>query len=326
MSIRIIKKGSLDSMQDLGRFGYQHLGIPPGGALDTWSLQIANSLVGNKLEEAGLEIFFPAPTLLFEADAVIAISGADWQPYLQGMPVEINRTILVKKGCVLTFQHPKAGRVMYIAVRGGFQLNAWLGSFSTQWGVPSSGFRGRALDKQDLLPFRDSVEFTTQAPESFLPLPWKPAFKNSSSTTPIRLIRDTHFNLLDEVSKEQLTCASFTILPPSNRMGFIVKGPSLTGTYRELISAAVRRGTIQWLPDGQIIILMADHPTTGGYPRIAQVITADLSRLAQWPASLPLHFEWVNRSNAEQIYREQIFLLAQLQNAAGNRLASYLER
>ncbi|MCX6263858.1 MAG: biotin-dependent carboxyltransferase family protein [Bacteroidetes bacterium] len=325
MSIRIIKKGSLDAIQDLGRFGYQHLGIPPGGALDPWALQLANGLVGNTPGEAGLELFFPAPTLQFEKDAVIAISGADWQPCLQGIPIDINRTILVKKGAVLTFQQPNSGRVAYVTVRGGFQLEPWLGSCSTQWGVELSGFKGRALLKEDLLPFRSSFEFSTLAPESFLALPWKPALQTSLFNTPIRLLPDSHFHFLDEASQNRLTGASFTILPQSNRMGFLLQGPKLTGNYRELISAAVRRGTIQWLPDEQIILLMADHPTTGGYPRIAQVIAADLPKLAQWPASLPLQFEWISRNDAEQIYREQHFLLTQMQNAAGNRLASYLE-
>jgi len=325
MSIRIIKKGSLDSIQDLGRFGYQHLGIPPSGALDPWALQLANGLVGNTPAEAGVELFFPAPTLQFEKDAVIAISGADWQPCLQGIPVDINRTILVKKGAVLTFQQPSFGRVAYLAVRGGFQLEPWLGSYSTQWGVELSGFKGRALQKEDQLLFRSSIEFSTLTPESFLPLPWKPALQTSSFNTPLRLIPDTHFHFLDEASQERLTNATFNLLPQSNRMGFIVKGPKLSGNYRELISAAVRRGTIQWLPDEQIILLMADHPTTGGYPRIAQVIAADLPKLAQWPAALPLQFEWIGRTVAEQIYREQHFLLTQMQNAASNRLASYLE-
>jgi antagonist of KipI len=325
MSIRIIKKGSLDSIQDLGRFGYQHLGIPPGGALDPWALQLANGLVGNAPSEAGLELFFPAPTLQFEKDAVIAISGADWHPCLQGIPVDINRTILVKKGAVLTFQQPNTGRVAYVTVRGGFQLEPWLGSCSTQWGVEVSGYGGRALQKEDQLLFRTSFEFSNLAPESFLALPWKPALKTSSFNTPIRLIPDSHFHFLDEASQKRLTGASFTILPQSNRMGFLLQGPKLTGNYRELISAAVRRGTIQWLPDEQIILLMADHPTTGGYPRIAQVIAADLPKLAQWPASLPLQFEWISRTDAEQIYREQHFLLTQMQNAVGNRLASYLE-
>jgi antagonist of KipI len=325
MSIRIIKKGSLDAIQDLGRFGYQHQGIPPGGALDPFALQLANGLVGNAPGEAGLELFFPAPTLQFENDAVIAISGADWQPCLQGIPVEINRTILVKKGVVLTFQLPIAGRVAYLTVRGGFQLEPWLGSYSTQWGVELSGFKGRALQKEDLLPFRRSIELSAHAPEGFLPLPWKPALQNSSFNTPIRLIPDTHFHLLDEASQVRFTGASFNLLPQSNRMGFLLKGPKLSGNYRELISAAVRRGTVQWLPDEQIILLMADHPTSGGYPRIAQVIAADLPKLAQWPASLPLKFEWISRAAAEKMYRQQHFLLTQMQNAAGNRLASYLE-
>jgi antagonist of KipI len=191
--------------------------------------------------------------------------------------------------------------------------------------VELSGFKGRALQKEDLLPFRSSFEFSTLALESFLALPWKPALQTSSFNTPIRLIPDSHFHFLDEASQKRLTGASFTILPQSNRMGFLLQGPKLTGNYRELISAAVRRGTVQWLPDEQIILLMADHPTTGGYPRIAQVIAADLPKLAQWPASLPLQFEWISRTDAEQIYREQHFLLTQMQNAAGNRLASYLE-
>jgi antagonist of KipI len=325
VSIRIVKKGYLDTIQDLGRFGYQHLGIPPGGALDPWALQLANGLVGNTPGEAGLELFFPAPTIQFETDAVIAISGADWQPCLTGIPVDINRTIIVKKGVTLTFQQPNTGRVAYLTVRGGFQLEPWLGSCSTQWGVELSGFKGRALQKEDQLPFRRSFEFSNLTPESFLSLPWKPALKTSSINKAIRIIPDAHFHFLDDSSQELLTGASFNILPQSNRMGFFFKGPQLSGNYRELISAAVRKGTVQWLSDKNFIILMADHPTTGGYPRIAQVIAADLPKLAQWPASLPLQFKWISRSDAEMIYREQHFLLSQMQIAASNRLASYLK-
>ena len=132
---------------------------------------------------------------------------------------------------------------------------------------------------------------------------------------PIRIIAGKHFSLLDTTAQTNLLESDFSLLPESNRMGFLLKGTPLTGNYKEMISAAVQFGTIQWLPDGQLIILMADHPTTGGYPRIANVIQADLHRLAQWP-----------QQEAVQLYQEQLFSLSQLQNASAFRLASYLEQ
>lgn len=325
MSLRIIKKGSCDSIRDLGRWGYQHLGIPPGGAIDTFSLQQANILVGNERGEACIEMFFPAPIIQFEADAMIAISGAQWEPRLQDMPVNTLQPIRVKKGVELRFGKPASGRVAYLSVQGGFAMSKWLGSYSTHIGVELSGWKGRLLEKNDEIPFRKNLHHAWKNNAGWLPEPWM-ATPEKEPLAPIRIIAGKHFSLLDTTAQTNLLESDFSLLPESNRMGFLLKGTPLTGNYKEMISAAVQFGTIQWLPDGQLIILMADHPTTGGYPRIANVIQADLHRLAQWPQQKPVSFVMISQDEAVQLYQEQLFSLSQLQNASAFRLASYLEQ
>jgi len=325
MSLRIIKKGSCDSLRDLGRWGYQHLGIPPCGAMDTFALQQANILVGNDRGEACIEMFFPAPVIQFEADALIAISGAQWNPSLQGIPVNTLQPIRVKKGAILRFEKPTSGRVAYLSVQGGFSIPQWLGSYSTHIGVALAGWKGRLLEKNDELPFRKTLHHVWESTATWLPEPWMAA-PEKNMFAPIRIIAGKHFSLLDTTAQTQLLSSPFSLLPESNRMGCLLKGIPLEGNYREMISAAVQCGTIQWLPDGQLIVLMADHPTTGGYPRIANVIQADIHRLAQWPIQKPITFEMISREDAIRFYQEQHFLLTQLQNATAFRLASYLEQ
>ncbi|MEI8109989.1 MAG: biotin-dependent carboxyltransferase family protein [Chitinophagia bacterium] len=325
MSLRIIKKGSCDSIRDMGRWGHQHLGIPPCGAMDTFSLQQANLLLGNDRREACIEMFFPAPVLQFEADALIAISGANWEPQLNGLSVSINQPILVKKGVELRFAKPISGRVAYLSVQGGFAIDKWLGSYSTHIGVALSGWKGKLLEKNDQVPFRKTMHNVWEKNAEWITKPWL-AGSIKNPLAPIRIIAGKHFSLLDKSAQTQILQSSFSLLPESNRMGFLIKGIPLKGNYREMISSAVQFGTVQWLPDGQLIVLMADHPTTGGYPRIANVIQADLPRLAQWPLHLPVTFEIISREAAIQLYQEQLILLTQLQNATAFRLASYLEQ
>lgn len=325
MSLRIIKKGSCDSIRDLGRWGHQHLGIPPCGALDTFSLQQANILVGNDRGEACIEMFFPAPVIQFEADAVIVISGAQWEPRLQNMPVNVHQPIRVKKGVELRFEKPISGSVVYLSVQGGFALHKWLGSYSTHMGVELSGWKGRLLEKNDQIPFRKNLHHVWETSAAWLPQNWMAA-PVKDPLAPIRIIAGKHFSLLDTTAQTALQESTFSLLPESNRMGFLLKGTPLGGNYREMISAAVQFGTIQWLPDGQLIVLMADHPTTGGYPRIATVVQADLHRLAQWPIQQPVSFKLISRDEAIRLNQEQLFLLTQLQNATAFRLASYLEQ
>lgn len=324
MSIRVIKKGSWDTIQDNGRTGWQHLGIPVGGSMDPVAAQIANLLVGNSPREAVLEMFLPGPTLRFSQPALIAISGAGRVISSAGEEVDYNRPLLVAEGTSLSWQPASTGRIAYLAIQGGWQLQPWLGSYSTCQGVTDSGWQGRALQKDDVIPFRSSVAVPDGWQEMAIKsLPWKHAL-SIDNTSPIRLLPDAHVSLLDEQSLRQLISSSYSIQAHSNRMSYALRGPELSGQRREMISSAVMRGSLQWLPDGGVHIFMADHPTTGGYPRIAQVIAADLGRLAQWPLNEPVRFEWITREQAEQLLREQQAYLSALEKTLHLRLASYL--
>lgn len=324
MSIQVIKKGSWDTIQDNGRNGWQHLGIPVGGSMDSVAAQMANLLVGNSPGESVLEMFLPGPTLRFSAPALIAITGAGRVITSEGVEVDYNRPLMVAEGTSLSWQPTSTGRIAYLAIQHGWLIEQWLGSYSTCQGVIESGWKGRSLQKEDEIPFRSSNAVPGGLQEMRMkPLPWKHVLPVDNSS-PIRLLPDAHLSLLDEQSSQQLISSTYTIHANSNRMSYALSGPELSGQRSEMISSAVMRGSLQWLPGGGVHIFMADHPTTGGYPRIAQVIAADIGRLAQWPLNLPLHFEWVTRERAGQLLREQYFYLSNLEKSLHLRLASYL--
>lgn len=324
MSIRITKKGSWDTLQDNGRRGWQHLGIPVGGTMDPVAAQTANLLVGNSPGEAVLEMFLPGPTIQFTAPALVAITGAGRVISTGDINVEYNRPLLVAEGTTLSWQPTPTGRIAYLAIQGGWQLQPWLGSYSTCPGVAASGWLGRPLQKEDELSFRSSFEVLKALQKATIKnLPWKHVLPADNSST-IRLLPDAHLSLLDEHSLSQFISSPYFLSSNSNRMSYALKGPELSGQRREMISSAVMRGSLQWLPDGGLHIFMADHPTTGGYPRIAQVIAADMGRLAQWPLNEPIHFEWVTREQAEQLLFQQHSYLSLLEKTLHLRLASYL--
>lgn len=298
MSLTITKAGLLDTLQDLGRVGYRHLGINPTGAMDQYSLQVANLLVGNERDEACLELFFPAATLSFEEDALIAITGADMGATMSGENLPVNKPIWIRKGSLLHFDHLKEGYCSYLAARGGFDIPAWLGSQSTHLRAGAGGWEGRALKKGDQIRFRTTVQ---------CPLDWN---KNHHHTLPfgaaplrealpsdlVFALRGPEWEELDDHSKELLSSSSFTITVPSDRMGFRLRGEHSLArkTDRELVSTAVDFGTIQLLPNGQMVVLLADHQTTGGYPRIAQVIKAHHHRLVQKRPGEQIRLKWVD--------------------------------
>lgn len=325
MSIQVIKKGTLDTIQDLGRTGWQHLGISTGGVMDPVSAQVANMLIGNGPQEAVLEMFLPGPVLQFESDALISITGAASVVTTEGLSVETDRPVWIKAGTSILFQPLASGRIAYLAVRGGFNLKPWLNSYSTCQGITSSGWQGRALQKGDVLPLRQTICFPDEGQQSSVrSLPWKYPGTHSQSTLPIRLLPNSTIALLTEEAQERITTAPFILQPSSNRMAYSLQGPVLEGQRVEMISSAVVRGSLQWLEAGRLHIFMADHPTTGGYPRIAQVIAADAGRLAQWPLNQPIHFEWTTRQQAEQLLRDQQSYLSRLEKSMHFRLASYL--
>lgn len=325
MSLRIIKSGLLDTIQDRGRYGYQHLGINPGGVMDITAMRIANGLTGNHSGEAVLEMHFPAAEILFEETVLVALSGADLTATIHGEEVPILQPVIIQRGATLHFNKHKTGARVYLAVQGGFVANEWLHSNSTHLLLKAGGFEGRPLQKNDRLLLKENQQPDfLRSSSAFKRLPWKAKVSDLYSTDNFQFIPGAEYGCLRELSKQQLEETAFTINQQSDRMGYRLQGESLQRKdSSDLLSTAVTRGTIQLLPDGQLIILMADHQTTGGYPRIGHIISACIPSLAQLRAGEKFTLQKVTIATAENTVLEQERNLQQLQNACNFRLQQY---
>lgn len=323
MSVQIIKAGIMDTLQDGGRYGYQHLGINPSGAMDRYAMQTANLLVGNDLAEAVIEMHFPASVFLFGYPALIAIGGANFSATINGDPVPHLQPLWVNKNDVLQFHKPAEGARACLAIAGGLHIKPWLGSSSTNLKAGCGGNEGRCLQKGDELLFRQSFPATPGQSE-FKVLPWKADISWGDEIQEVAVLPGNEWNRLSTESKENFSMTSFVITQQSDRMGYRLNNiPLPVMTHEELVSTAVSFGTIQLLPDGKLIILMADHQTTGGYPRLAHVISAHHSKLAQLKAGNKIRFRFTDLATAERLYLKQQQHLLQLQNACTFRLEQY---
>lgn len=328
MNLRVIKAGVLDTVQDLGRYEWQQLGINPGGAMDRWSAQVANILAGNKKTEAVIELHFPASEFIFEEPALITICGADFSPNVNGEEVPCWQPVLINRYSILQFYGLKKGARAYLAVHGGFDIPVWLNSYSTNLKAGTGGFKGRALQKEDAIsiPLLVPEFLSLLGKKEFMVLPWKADTSwDENETKAISILQGNEWDRLPGTSQESIQNQVFAITHQSDRMGYQLQGDTLSViTNEELISSAVSFGTIQLLPDGQLIVLMADHQTTGGYPRIAHVISSHHSRLAQMKTGDKIRFRFTDQQTAEELLVKQQQHLLQLQNACTFRLQEYI--
>jgi antagonist of KipI len=328
MALEILKPGLLTTIQDTGRFGFQKDGIIVSGAMDTFALRVANILAGNPQQQAALEITLTGPTIRFTEDHIIALTGADLSPAINGEAISLWRPILVKAGSILEFGQPKLGCRTYLAISGGFAIPKVMGSYSTYLRAGIGGFNGRALQTGDLIPCQDTTpQGTALLRESASALhahgytysSWTPdpqRYPDYQASPTIRAVYGQECELFTDMSREQLWSERFQVSLQSDRMGYRLQGVSLTLTEPiELISTAVAFGTVQVPPDGQPIILMADHQTTGGYPRIAQAISADLPILAQVVPGQTIQLQQVTLEEAQQLYIRQEQHIGQLERA-----------
>lgn len=302
MSILIEKSGVLATVQDLGRHGFRRFGINPNGAMDQSAARLINVLLGNDEAAAVLELHFPAPRFRFEEPAMIALGGADFGAALDKQAIENWRPVTVEKNQTLDFPQKNFGSRAYLAVKGGFQIEQWLGSAATNLTAKTGGLNGRSLMKGDRLFFNSALSVPSRA---F-------SYKISKSIVPhysrlptVRVVAGAEFARLTALGESNFLKNNYAISLDSNRMGFRLNGEPLYAIDKiEMISSAVAFGTIQLLPDGQMIILMADHQTSGGYPRIAHVISGDLPILAQLGTGDKVNFQMISLAEAEELTRQ----------------------
>jgi antagonist of KipI len=294
MTVRILRPGLLMTVQDLGRHGHQHVGLCPGGAMDPMSLKLANALVKNDVGAAALELTVLGPDLEFERDALIALVGADFEA---NFPT--NRPVLVEKGTRVSISRAARGARGYLAIAGGIAVAPVLGSRSTYLPGGFGGIEGRVLKRGDLLPLVEDADKLSH--ERFDELKHKRAnsvrWHVPTVTVPDRepivlhALEGEHFGDFDANVQRTFFDTVWRVTPDSNRMGYRLAGPTLTRAKEdEILSAPTCLGTVQVPANGVPITLMADHQTTGGYPRIAEIASADVPRLAQIAPGGTLHF------------------------------------
>ena len=277
--IMVVKPGWFTTIQDLGRYGYQQYGVPVSGAMDRRSYTLANRLVGNRDHDASLELTFKGPELLFQSEAVIAVTGADLAPSVNSIGIPLWTSVLMKAGSRLTFATRRAGARCYLAVAGGVDVPIVLGSRSTHLASQTGGLKGRTLAQGDVLmsgtPSMDQREMIGRC----VPEQLRPVYSTGAT---LRILPGPQRSSFSEQALEVLTTNPYQLTTQSDRMGYRLEGPKLSHKGAEQwISDGTALGALQVPPDEQPILLMADRQTTGGYPKIAVVISADLHLAGQ---------------------------------------------
>jgi len=277
--IIVVKGGWLTTVQDLGRYGYQQYGVPVAGAMDGFSAIVANRLVGNSDHAAVLELTLKGPELQFEQDSVIAITGADLSPTINGSSIPLWESIAIQRGSRLSFGTKRAGSRAYLAIAGGTDVPPVLYSRSTHCASETGGFQGRPLKPGDILSGGNSGQLVDRLIGTRLPDRLLPRYERSAT---LRIIPGPQQHFFVKNSLATLTEAVYTVSPQSDRMGYRLSGPKIVRkASAQFISDGTAMGALQVPFDGQPILLMADRQTTGGYPKIAVVISADLPLAAQ---------------------------------------------
>ncbi|MBA3891077.1 MAG: biotin-dependent carboxyltransferase family protein [Gemmatimonadaceae bacterium] len=295
--IRVLRAGAYTTVQDRGRRGWQRDGVPVGGAMDDAALRLANALVNNPPNAAVLEATLRGPTLAFEVDSYVAITGADMDARIDDRRLATWWAAPIRAGQTLTLDMSRAGCRSYIAIQGGIDVPVVLGSRSTYVRAALGGLDGRALKRGDMLsvmsPGAEGPSLSRGIDIRHLDL----------QREVVRMIDGPHLERLDRTSRRALFSAPFAMRPESDRMGLRLAGPRLIlASGDEPLSAGVAVGSVQLPPSGDPIVLMADRQTIGGYPRLGDVATVDLPILAQMRPGESIRFEQVGAAEAEVLY------------------------
>jgi biotin-dependent carboxylase-like uncharacterized protein len=303
--IQVQEPGLFTTVQDLGREGFCPLGVSASGAADALSLRIGNRMVGNAEGAAGLEMTLLGGTFLFPEGAVGALAGSDFGASLDGKPVELWTAFEARPGQTLRLGPTRSGARCYLCVRGGIEVELFLGSASTHILSGLGGHEGRALRKGDVLNIGSASGSTRERSLN------AKAVKKLSPRRVLRVTPGPQSDWFPEPAQQIFYASTYRVAEESNRMGLRLEGaaiPALDGG--EMISEGVALGAVQ-VPDGGMpIILFVEQQTTGGYPKIANVISADFHSLGQLRPRDEIRFERVEWETARDLLREQEELIA----------------
>ena len=294
-ALEVIAPGLLTTVQDAGRPGRRHLGVPAGGAMDADALAAANSAVGNTAGAAALECVLQGPSLRFHRAVRFALAGADLGPVLEradlgAWPVPPGRAVLARTGNVLRFTERRRGCRAYIAFAGGLDVPPVLGARATLLTAGCGGLDGRALRAGDTLAL---------LPEAGGAVREAPAPSPAAGPVELRVILGPQDDAFGDDAVRTFLDGAYVARPESDRVGCRLQGPAVRHAGpAEIVSDGMLPGCVQVPPDGQPIVMGADGPTTGGYPKIATVIGADLSRLGQVAPGDTVHFRAVTVDEA----------------------------
>ncbi len=288
----VIKPGIFSAIQDGGRFGFQSYGVPVSGAMDTQAYHIANGLVGNIKNAAAIECTMGGLVIQFKKNAAIAVTGSG-TAFVNHQKIKMYQPLGVARNDMLEVKYNNDGMRTYIAVSGGFTAPVVMSSRSC---YAKAGI-GSPLKKENTLAFEHTARVATKQMRPPLRVPVY------NSTCVIRIISGAENDWMAPESIQKLSAQNFTLTNQCDRMGYRLQSDPLSLAYNnELLSTAVTKGTIQLTPGGQLIILMSDCQTTGGYPRVAQIAAADLPVIAQLKPGDIIRFTKISYREAEELY------------------------
>jgi len=280
-NILILSEGLHTSIQDLGRKGYRSYGVPISGTMDKYSAILANKLLNNDEKLSVMEITLMGPKILFEDHSLIVLTGADMSPELNGEAIKMNFVYEVKTSDVLSFGALLSGARSYLGVKGGFQTENKLNSFSYYDGITSKD-KVQKGDRLRIATYQSDLQVTSSK------IKVKSAHFNENK---LEVTKGPEFNRLTKKHRELLFSKEFKIGPHNNRMGYQIKNKLPPVKNDEIITSTTIPGTVQLTPSGNLIIMMRDCPTTGGYPRILQLTDIAINQLAQKKENDVLKFD-----------------------------------
>ncbi|MBD3308090.1 5-oxoprolinase/urea amidolyase family protein [candidate division KSB3 bacterium] len=317
MSAILVKQpGMLTTIQDLGRWGFAHIGMPVAGVMDDYAARVGNLLLGNAEDAPVLEITLTGPVLVFAESTYFVITGGDLQPQLNTQPLQSWRVYRAEPGDTLSFAGILQGCRAYLAVAGGFIGQRVMSSASTYLRGKLGGYAGRALRTGDTLNTASSAEYIV--PEGLtLPAEYYPHYRES-----LRVVLGPQDDAFTPKGVATFLSAEYTVTPDADRMGYRLDGPAIEHKGRaDIISDGIALGAVQVPAHGTPIIMLADHQTTGGYPKIANVITVDIPSIAQKKPGDTIKFEAVSIETAQHLYREREEMFAQIRRWASHQTA-----